>query len=194
MRLIQILGNNGAGKSALVRALVGSHGPVQVDPPVTRVPDAGTVVVGYYGPSAKTGKPLSLENAVHTKVGLLAALDAALVCAQRSGATAIVWEAIILMTRQYHAEYLARGLRPVYIHLDLPLAECFQRIEGRGGKTAAQTTAVAGRHRFVERLAVWCAARAPTYQFDGLAPIDENLRRLRRAIGQMGVADGRSRL
>ena len=160
-RIVQILGTNGAGKTTALRRLVGDDAKL-VDG-VTLLPQLNVALVGNY--TATAPKTTGCDAIRGGKAGILATLDRALALCTGT----IAWEGIIIMTRQYHAQLLARDLCPVYVSLGTPLDDCFARIEARSGKTRAQLKQnggiVVNRHRSVQRLAAYFYSQgAPVYE------------------------------
>ena len=137
MTIVQILGNNGSGKSTIFKTIAKLGAGVMSDaaPGLTRVPSLGGVMLGDYMPDGRKTPGCDAIGGGGGKAGILAGLDAALGMVRISKGTWVGLEGIIIMTRQYHHEYLARGVdRVVYVELQAPLDLCFQRIEERNGK------------------------------------------------------------
>ena len=165
MRVVQVLGTNGAGKSTLLRALVQRDGAPSLHHRdllgapgglFTVLARLHLVLVGDYVRANNTPGADRLRSKRH----LLEALDHAVELAQAFEAH-MVWEGIILMTRQYLPEYLARGLTPLYIVLDVLDETAFERLALRSGRPRTelkhQGGIVVARAKSVRRLAEWLA-------------------------------------
>lgn len=170
MRIVQLLGTNGAGKSSIFRALAESDPRARAHEAglVTCLPTYRAILVGNYLRGINTPGVDALRGG---KAGILQALDVAVHVAHASPRAAkltwIGWEGIIILTRMYHQELLARNLEPVYLVVDTPEAECFARIEGRSGKRRADLKGhgkiVVGRARGVVSLAKWLGEQPGSY-------------------------------
>jgi len=191
VRLVQILGTNGAGKSALLKALAAKDPmcglPADMVPgqdrPMTFLPRLRFVLIGDYVTSVNTPG----ADAIHSKVELLHALDIAAGIARANLPMAVAWEGIIIMTRQYHHEYLQRGLTPLYVVLRVPIEECFNRIRLRSGKSREDLSGngkiVEDRAHSVDRLAEWLTEQGGEMLWlDGKEFPDVNAGRLLRTV------------
>lgn len=189
MRLLQVIGTNGSGKSSLLRAIVESDPAVRLyeqhGRTFTVAPNVATLAIGdYLSPNKTPG-----ADRIRTKELLLASLDAALVLASASGYRTIAWEGIMLMTRQYHPQYLARSLSPFYAMMDTPLDECFNRIEARSGHSREGLKKgggiVTSRAASAAKLMSWFESQgAATLWLRGDDPLPKNALRVVEALGE----------
>lgn len=192
MRLVQVLGTNGAGKSALLKALAAKDPMCGLpwdlfpdeDRPMTLLPKLQFLLIGDYV-SANVNTPGA--DAIHSKVELLRTLDRAVEIARAHLPMAVAWEGIIIMTRQYHPEYLQRGLNPLYVVLRVPLEDCFNRIRLRSGKAREDLSGngkiVEDRARSVDRLAEWLTTQGgDVLWLDGKEWPDVNAGRVLRTV------------
>ena len=169
MKVVQVLGTNGSGKSTVFRTLAESDHQAVMGGGVTVLPSLRGVLVGEYLTEKKTPG----VDGIHGKVEILAALDVALATAAAWQATWVGWEGIIIMTRQYHHEILARGATALYLVLDTPEDECFRRIALRSGKVREALkqngAIVTNRMRGVVSLSKWLMEQPGAYvtQLDG---------------------------
>jgi hypothetical protein len=193
VRVVQVLGTNGSGKSTLFRSFAESDPTAVVTPggtsPLTFVPQVRGVFVGDY----LSGKKTPGVDGIHGKVDILAALDVALSEAKHYHFSWVGWEGIIIMTRQYHQEILARGGDPLYLVLDTPEDECFARIARRSGKVREALkqngAIVTNRMRGVVSLAKWLQEQPGAYvwQLDGCRSPWLNGTMLLRMLGVQAV-------
>jgi hypothetical protein len=185
MKVVQVLGTNGAGKSTLFRTLALSDPDAQVITGLTLMPALRGVLVGDY----LSGKKTPGVDGIHGKTEILAALRMAVEGARAHGLQWVGWEGIIIMTRQYHAEIVARGAEVLYLVLDTAVDECFARIERRSGKTRADLKGdgkiVVGRARGVLSLATWLSEQpgATVVHLDGGQPPWANGTQLLQLLG-----------
>jgi thymidylate kinase len=183
VRVVQVLGTNGAGKSTLLRTLAKSDPRVWSPEGYTILPSWRFILVGEYMREVNTPGADTFRN----KAELLDFLTrAAQWVTERKEPWVVAWEGIIIMTRQYHEEYLRLGLSPLYLMLDTSLEECYRRIEVRSGKKQEDLKGngeiVENRLGGVKRLADWLSAQgAEVVRINGEAPIADNVRRLIRA-------------
>jgi len=141
--VLQLLGTNAAGKSSLIRAIVGWDSTAYVDArsiggkPVqfTACPKLGLVAVGDY--KDRTHNTPGADR-ISPKTRLLGSLDYAVQLSTGWKQPIVAWEGIIIQTRQYLPEYQQRGLTPLFVYLAVPADTAFARIELRSGKTRAQ--------------------------------------------------------
>lgn len=167
MKLIQVFGNNGSGKTTLLRLLADSDTKAEIK--VVTLPGQGfrplsltvlhyqqCVLVGDYLDHSKTTAGV---DRISSKELILAALSLAHATAIQLGFEWIIWEGIIIMTRQYHKEYLERGMGTRYVFLDVPAEVCLERVLARSGKTISQLSGngkiVMDRAKAVKSLERW---------------------------------------
>lgn len=176
MVVAQLLGTNAAGKSTALKALASLDPDAKCVNGLTGLPGLGVVLIGGY---LDWGNKTPGADRIRDKKSLLEALDAAVAQGQAAGYWALAWEGILLQTRAYHPEYLARGLAPAYGVLTLPDALAFDRIYGRSGKRRSDLSGngkiITGRARSVARLSAWLTAQpgALVEQWDATQPPSE---------------------
>lgn len=167
MTLVQVFGNNGSGKTTLLRDLVGT------DPEIvsytressfkpgkkltfTRLPRYRAVLVGEYVDRTQTTAGV---DRLSPKPLILEALDMAVDQVGQLEWEYVVWEGIIIMTRQYHPEYVKRGLNTRYVFLDIDPETCIRRVLARSGKAPEDLKGggdiVRRRHKLINNLRTW---------------------------------------
>lgn len=170
MVLVQVFGNNGSGKTSLLRNLAASDPQAAVhktSPKLsfTSLPQYQAVLVGDYLDRTRTTAGV---DRLSPKTLILEALDAGVAMTKAAGWRYLVWEGIIIMTRQYHAEYVARGLSTSYVFLNVEPEVCIKRVLARSGKVAedlkGEGAVIRRRHSAIERLRQW--ARQASYRPD----------------------------
>jgi len=181
--VLQLCGTNAAGKSALLRTIVGwdraaavkAH-PVEAEPVAfTTCPALRLVAVGDYLDRSHNTPG---ADRISPKTRLLGALDQAIALATPYARPIVAWEGIILQTKQYLLEYWKRGLTPLFVYLGIPEAVAFARIEARSGKArialSGQGRIVTGRINTARNIVHWARIeqQQPTLLLDGTEPLE----------------------
>lgn len=203
-RIVHVLGCHGSGKSTLVQAMVARSAAsyateVPWDPPYsgTQRPDpvipftviplvSPLVVVGHY-----LRKPLyGMDRVKGGKPAHLAALDIARSLVPNTWA--VIWEGVTMQHMGYNDGYTTRGMIPLFVHLSLPLEECFRRIELRGGKKASEMAKggknIADKHREAIRAAAKVHAAGYTlWTLDALRDPDTLARTVIKLLAGVSV-------
>ncbi len=170
--ILNVLGTNAAGKSSVLRAMA------QMDPTavtvgrLTALPQLGVVLIGDY---LTVGNKTPGADRISPNTALLDVLGAAQTAGAAAGYWAIAWEGIIIQTRTWHPAYLARGLHPAYLALEVALPLAFQRLYERSGKRPEDLSGggsiVRARARTVELLTAWLRSQgAFVVRTDGTDP------------------------
>jgi hypothetical protein len=162
VRIVQVLGTNGSGKSALLRALAhyggGLLGVEGVDTtcPYTLNYHLRAVCIGDYVTTRYTAPG---ADRLRSGADRRQALEGAVGIAASRGWTTVAWEGIIIMTRQWPMFYRAHQWDARYVHLTPPLETCYARVEHRSGKPRSTLKGngqiVASRARGVESMVAW---------------------------------------
>lgn len=134
MFVMHVLGGHASGKSTLLWNLAQQIGMRAIRPvsfrkfPCTVLAD-GQTILGDYRTMPCIGMDRIKSKAEHLQI-----LDAA---RQEIPSRCLLWEGVMMNHIGYQAEYAVRRLPVLYVHLNVPLEECFRRIEARSGRSQA---------------------------------------------------------
>lgn len=183
MRIVQVFGNNGSGKTQLLRNLAASDPWSKVirgkspHTDFTVCPNLKMVLIGNYeNITASTNAGADL---ITNKKNVLESLDTAITLAEPG--QMLVLEGIIVMTRQYLPEYKLRRLVTSHVFLDLPIELCIERVLSRSGKVLNdlkdQGRVIRDRHYAIDSMRAWSLVTLPdsTHLLDATRPASDVL-------------------
>lgn len=141
MKIVQIKGSNGSGKTTIVKQLISYSYGEEIIPgdkgeaSLTHLRDLGWIVIGEYGKDSKMGGCDLIHTVAAVKDGLWKAYD----LAREVDAFGIVFEGMMISTiKSTFYNFLLEmkdtdiGIEPLFVILRASPEGCLKRLKGRG--------------------------------------------------------------